>query len=96
MRSLVAVIFAGVLVLGLMGCGEEEKKGPAGKGGTTCSSCPEGKCVGKDKCTGAKKCEKCPEGKCTCKKACEKCSKSPCACEKAPSAKSGGGCCPGH
>ncbi|MHC4916076.1 MAG: hypothetical protein ACYTGB_11365 [Planctomycetota bacterium] len=60
-----AVLFGGVLALGLLGCGSDQPAAgtPAGPAGKTCPSCPEGKCNGHDE----KKCEKCPEGKCVCK-----------------------------
>ena len=74
-----AVLFGGLLALGLMGCGSDAPAADASAGpaGHNCSSCPEGKCVGAEKCTGEKKCAKCPEGKCTCEGD-EKCHEGKC------------------
>jgi hypothetical protein len=93
MKQFTVVLFASVLMLGLLGCEDSPKK-PAATGAkpasASCSGCPDGgKCGDKEKCGSAKKCEKCPEGKCVCMK-------TETAKPAAKPAAKPGGCCPGH
>ncbi|MHC4914836.1 MAG: hypothetical protein ACYTGB_05035 [Planctomycetota bacterium] len=79
MRRLAGFVFAGLLVVGSLGC-------VPGGGGKACTKCPAGKCACKVQ--GCKKCGKAP---CACKgekvQGCKKCGKAPCACKGAKACK---------